>query len=257
MEIFSSITADDIDLGRVQTVGPRVLKRFLKYAATGELDVPQVGVRDPDSDFEDDVARAVMTLGYDVVQQVGSAGFIVDLAVIDPKKPGRFLLGIECDGATYHSTRSARDRDRIRQDVLEDRGWGIHRIWSTDWFKDPEGELRKIQQALFDAAATPEPGFSTPIIDPPEPVGGGSEGGEEEGRGPNGFVREDEEEEENGTGGVPYTEADFQVDSVLEPHEVPISPDLRAHARISNVVWFHSSDNVLLALVGRHLVPHA
>ncbi len=107
--------------------------------------------RDPDSEFENEVARAVASCGYQVVPQVGVAGFYVDLAVVDPELPGRFLLGIECDGASYHSSRSARDRDRLRQQVLEDRGWIIHRIWSTDWFNRPDDQLRKTVAAIDNA----------------------------------------------------------------------------------------------------------
>ena len=85
------------------------------------------------------MALALQAAGHRVEAQVGSAGFYVDLAIVDPGKPQRFLLGIECDGAQYHSSRTARDRDRLRQAVLEEHGWIIHRIWSTDWFLEPEG----------------------------------------------------------------------------------------------------------------------
>jgi very-short-patch-repair endonuclease len=90
-------------------------------------------------------------IGYCVKTQIGSAGFFVDLAVVDPDSPGRYLLGIECDGATYHSARSARDRDRLRQEVLEGLGWKIHRIWSTDWFRDPDRELKRVVEAIENA----------------------------------------------------------------------------------------------------------
>jgi very-short-patch-repair endonuclease len=86
--------------------------------------------------------------GYECEPQLGVAGFWLDLAVKDPNKPGRFLVGIECDGATYHSARSARDRDRLRQDILEQLGWEIHRIWSTDWFKNPQAQLEPIIKRL-------------------------------------------------------------------------------------------------------------
>ena len=82
---------------------------------------------------------------------MGSAGFFIDLAIRDPERRGRYLLGIECDGATYHSARSARDRDRLRQQVLEGLGWKIHRIWSTDWFKKPNRELEKVEEAIRNA----------------------------------------------------------------------------------------------------------
>ena len=72
------------------------------------------------------------------------AGFFIDLAVKNPKKPGAFLLGIECDGATYHSSKSARDRDRLREEILRSRGWTLHRIWSTDRFKNRNREIEKM-----------------------------------------------------------------------------------------------------------------
>jgi len=157
-EVFSNITDDDIDLSKSQTKGVAALKAFLRYARTGIADVPAQIDAEEDSPFEAEVAAALRAAGHDVVPQVGSAGFRIDLGIRDPEKPGRFILGIECDGATYHSSRSARDRDRLRQQVLEGLDWRIHRIWSTDWFKDPQGELRRaiaaIEQARAASAAT-------------------------------------------------------------------------------------------------------
>ncbi len=75
---------------------------------------------------------------------MGVAGFFIDLAVKDPAKGGTYLLGIECDGARYYSGRSARDRDRLRQEILEKLGWKIHRVWSTDWFKSRESEIKRL-----------------------------------------------------------------------------------------------------------------
>jgi very-short-patch-repair endonuclease len=92
--------------------------------------------------------QALTSVGYQVRPQVGAGGFRIDLGVVDDKKPGRYLLGIECDGASYHSAQSARDRDRIRQEVLERLGWRIHRIWSTDWFREPEKETKRAIEAI-------------------------------------------------------------------------------------------------------------
>lgn len=103
-----------------------------------------VSGRPMDSVFEEQVASALQKRGYQVHPQVGIAGFFIDLAIADPDLPGRYLLGIECDGSAYHSSRSARERDRLRQAVLEDHGWIIHRIWSTDWFQRPEEQLQKL-----------------------------------------------------------------------------------------------------------------
>ena len=150
-EVFTNLTAEDIDLGRSGSRGVRALKTFLQYAKEGVLDVSVVTGREPDSPFEESVLSALQAAGYRVETQVGSAGFFIDLAVVDPERPGRYLLGVECDGATYHSARSARDRDRLRQEVLEERGWRIHRIWSTDWFRNPEKELKRVVEAIEEA----------------------------------------------------------------------------------------------------------
>ena len=170
-EVFSSITHDDIDMTRAKTRGVGAFKTFLRYAATGILDSIEATGKDFDSEFEREVSRAISESGFTVHPQVGTAGFRIDLAVVDPDKPGRYLLGIECDGATYHSSRSARDRDRLRQAVLESRGWKIHRIWSTDWFQQPEAQLRKVLDAIelnrttlvsLSVDAVPEPALTTP-----------------------------------------------------------------------------------------------
>jgi very-short-patch-repair endonuclease len=86
--------------------------------------------------------------------QVGVSGYRIDLAVIDPDRPSRYILGIECDGASYHSTATARERDRLRQDLLEKLGWRIYRIWSQSWFTDPENELRKILDLVKSLSAS-------------------------------------------------------------------------------------------------------
>jgi very-short-patch-repair endonuclease/Mrp family chromosome partitioning ATPase len=153
-EVFSSITGDDIDLSRSRGRGVAALKMFLSFAQTGKLGIAEETGRDADSIFEEQVAARLVSLGYDVKNQIGTAGFFVDLAISDPAKPGRFVLGIECDGAQYHSSRSARDRDRLRQAVLEAHGWILHRIWSTDWFLRPEEETAKVVKAIEEAKAS-------------------------------------------------------------------------------------------------------
>ena len=150
--VFSSMTAEDVVAGADSNWGVRALKGYLHFARSGSLHQSQLTGRAPDSDFEIAVADALRRAGYDVVAQVGVAGFFLDLAVRDPRAPGTFLLGVECDGRTYHSSRSARDRDRLRQAILEDLGWRFHRIWSTDWFRRPQHELsrliRRIEELL-------------------------------------------------------------------------------------------------------------
>jgi len=146
--VFSSIRAEDIDLARARARGAQALRTFLKYAETGLMDTGSPSGRDHDSEFERQVSSALAAHGYETCPQVGVAGFFIDLAVVDPGNPGQYLLGIECDGANYHCSRSARDRDRLRSAVLEDRGWILHRIWSTDWFHRPDEELRKVLAAI-------------------------------------------------------------------------------------------------------------
>ena len=152
-EVFTNLIADDIDPGPANPSGVVALKRYLKYAQTGRLDIPELTGKSPDSPFEEEVADALRGCGYKIDHQIGSAGYFIDLGVKDSERPGRYLLGIECDGATYHSAQSARDRDRLRQQVLEGLGWRIHRIWSTDWFRNPNQELRKTAEAIEAAKA--------------------------------------------------------------------------------------------------------
>lgn len=146
--VYSNFVGADLDLRRSKARGVEALKTFLEYAEKGVIDIPRVTGREADSPFEEAVAARLRTLDFDVDHQVGSAGFFIDLAVRDPDRPGRYVLGIECDGAAYHSARSARDRDRLRQQVLEGLGWKIHRIWSTDWFRNPDQELGRVEVAV-------------------------------------------------------------------------------------------------------------
>ncbi|MCX5581741.1 DUF3320 domain-containing protein [Kaistia terrae] len=152
-EVYASITDEDIDLERGKGKGIFAFKLFLHYARTGRLSIAQSSDGGMDSVFEEQVASALQEKGYQVHPQVGIAGFFVDLAISDAERPGRYLLGIECDGASYHSSRSARDRDRLRQAVLEDHGWIIHRIWSTDWFQRPQEQLERTIAAIEAAKA--------------------------------------------------------------------------------------------------------
>ena len=161
--VYSNFVADDLDMRRTNTRGVQSLKTFLKYAQTGDLHISEVSGREADSPFEEAVTVKLREHGYVVDQQVGSAGFFIDLAVVDPQRPGRYLLGIECDGASYHSARSARDRDRLRQQQLEGLGWTIHRIWSTDWFRNSKRELEKAEKAINGAKVDQPSGGDTGV----------------------------------------------------------------------------------------------
>lgn len=149
MHIFSSMGSEDIVAGATAKRGVQALRDFLSFCETGILHKTERETgRAPDSDFEIAVMAALRDEGFECVPQVGVAGFFIDVAVIDPGNPGRYLMGIECDGATYHSAKSTRDRDRLRQMILVRLGWRIRRIWSTDWFKNPNAELQPIIREL-------------------------------------------------------------------------------------------------------------
>ena len=158
--VFCSFDPNDIDTSRTSRDGPRVLKRFLEFARSGQMAQPQATGELPDSPLESDVADVIERLGYPCDHQVGAAGFRIDLGVRNPEQPGRYILAVECDGATYHSALWARERDRLRQDVLEGLGWRFHRIWSTDWFHRRAAEIDRLRAALEAAALAEGPAFS-------------------------------------------------------------------------------------------------
>jgi len=148
MIVLSSMSADDVHVDDSASLGRRALKGFLSYCS-GKLESRiEFTSRPPDSDFEIAVAKKLEAHGIASVMQLGVAGYFLDIAVRDPVNPGRFALGIECDGAAYHSAKSARDRDRLRQEVLEGLGWNIMRIWSTDWYRNPESQILRVLNAL-------------------------------------------------------------------------------------------------------------
>ncbi|NLX26899.1 MAG: DUF4011 domain-containing protein [Lentisphaerae bacterium] len=148
MHVFSSMGSQDIVTSATSSRGVLALKKFLAYAETGMLQQAEHTGMPCDSDFEVAVLKQLAHAGFECEPQVGVAGYFIDLAVKDPGRPGRYLIGIECDGATYHSAKSVRDRDRLRQTVLEQLGWKIRRIWSTDWFRNSEQVLEPIIQEL-------------------------------------------------------------------------------------------------------------
>ena len=215
-EVFASFEPGDIDHSRTTREGPRVLKRFLEFAKSRQIDQPQPTGDDAGSPFEEDVADVIRGFGYNVDPQVGSAGFRIDLGVRCVEKPGQYILAVEFDGATYHSALWARERDRLRQDVLEGLGWTFHRIWSTDWFFRRVQEIERLRKALKEAAEVAHDGISV--------------------RGANENQSETDGENLTGTPApvpievhtpkitVPaYQKADLKVSSSKEPHESPVA----------------------------------
>jgi hypothetical protein len=158
-EVFASFDPGDIDPARARGEGPRILKRFLDFAKDGMVEDRSPTGEGADTPFEQDVADVIRSFGFLADPQVGSSGFKIDIGVRHPDRPGTYLLAVECDGAAYHSALWARERDRLRQDVLEHLGWRFHRIWSTDWFYNRAAEVERLKAALNDARERAEQGI--------------------------------------------------------------------------------------------------
>lgn len=212
-EVFASFDPGDIDLRRTSAEGPRILKKFLDFSKNGRLDDSSPTGADADSAFEEGVADVIRSFGFLADPQVGSSGFRIDLGIRHPDKPGTYILAVECDGATYHSALWARERDRLRQDVLEHLGWRFHRIWSTDWFYNRRVEIERLRVALFEARERAEHGLK---------VSGAN----------NGHAAPTPVEEDTAPLEPPpvvervmpaYRRAEFKIRSPYEPHEAPIS----------------------------------
>jgi transcription elongation GreA/GreB family factor len=160
--IYTSMRPEDIVVDGSTPDGTKALRDYLEYARSGALTVAEDSGLEPDSDFEVAVIDVLRARGYEVTPQLGVAGYRIDLAVKHPDVPGVYLAAIECDGASYHSALSVRDRDRIRQEILESLGWRgrIWRIWSTDWFRTPRQETEKLLSFLEDTRKTWRPEHS-------------------------------------------------------------------------------------------------
>jgi len=155
--LVTSMRPEDVIADHRTPLGTQALHNYLDYACNGRLrHVPEVPTGlTPDSDFEESVIGVLNDAGYETTPQLGVAGFRIDIGVKHPDHPSLYLAGIECDGAAYHSGVSIRDRDRIRQEILESLGWKgrLWRIWSTDWFRNPRPELAKLVSFLKDRRA--------------------------------------------------------------------------------------------------------
>ena len=145
---FTSIPMDDMNPNEYQ-VGATLLKRWLEYSARGilgeALKSSNKSASGPDSPFEEHVIEVVESLGYEAIPQVGVSNYYIDIGIKHPSYPFGYICGIECDGASYHSSKNARDRDRLREEVLGNLGWTLFRIWSTDWFRDKLGQKERMK----------------------------------------------------------------------------------------------------------------
>lgn len=146
--VFSNFRAEDLRLDGNERLGVKALKTYLEFAESGKLQSQRIIQGDTESVFEDSVYEFLNSRGIQAHKQVGCSRYWIDLAVIDSDRPGKYVLGIECDGAQYHSSRVARERDRLREQVLNSQGWTIHRVWSTDWFRNRAATERQLLEAI-------------------------------------------------------------------------------------------------------------
>jgi hypothetical protein len=165
--LITSIRASDIEKDN-PALGVQTLRAYLDYAEHGPetLQIAKSKAGEFDSALDEDVAAEIKKMGYEVVPEVGCSGYKIDIGVVDPVNAGCFLLGVECDGATYKSSSSARDRDRLREQVLRQLGWRIHRIWSPAWVARRDSEIRRLKEILEQAQrAQLEKDAQKPMID--------------------------------------------------------------------------------------------
>ena len=156
MTIVASFRPEDLDPNKTKGGGPKLLRKYLEFAASGGTNLGDGGGSDvPENMFERRIREALEKTGMKLVPQYGASKYRLDLVVQHPEVPGRFVMAIECDGATYHSSVSARDRDQLRQTHLEAMGWTFHRIWSTDWFLRRDEEIARAVQAYQKALERP------------------------------------------------------------------------------------------------------
>jgi hypothetical protein len=203
-EVFSSIVAEDIDPQRARGLGVAALRTFLRFAQSGLLPpaAEAPASRKTERHLLEEIALVLRQKGYEVAEKFGLAGLFVELAVIDPRDRQSMLLGIEMDGGEYRGARSARDRDRLRQNVLERQGWRLYRIWSADWYQRPEAEAARLLAAIEKALLE-------------EPRAAAAQPKQEKA-----IVRQDAAGVEPET--TPYIEAKIEPPRHLDPHETPL-----------------------------------
>ena len=145
---FTSMKPSDLKTNKTNNEGVKLLNKWLEYSQTRIIDAGEQSNKKPDSDFEIYVMEQIEKMGYQAVPQVGAAGYFIDIGVKHPDWDYGYIMGVECDGRQYHSSLSARDRDRLRQNILEKLGWSFHRIWSTDWFNTRDQEIKRLKTRL-------------------------------------------------------------------------------------------------------------
>lgn len=162
MKLVSSFASADLDPNKLNARGAELLGAYVAFMESGGADLGSFSTPPPPlNPFEQDIRNRLTDSGLNLVPQFGVSGYRIDFVATHPSKPGQHVLAIEADGASYHSSATARDRDRLRQEHLERLGWRFHRIWSTDWFRNPESEVEKVLASFAEAVTAADNGMQT------------------------------------------------------------------------------------------------
>ena len=151
VKLVSSILPSDIDLSGTESEGIHLLHDYIAFAMNGNMALAGSQTCVAQDAFKSSIADYIRSKGYIVCESIGCSGYKIDIAIKHASQREEYVAGIECDGLSYVSARTARDRDRLRKSVLSSIGWRLYRVWSTEWYKNPEIEGQKLI-AFIDAA---------------------------------------------------------------------------------------------------------
>ena len=149
--LFTSLKPSDIQESEKSPEGVKILKEYLSYSEKGDLIIGKANSKEVESPFQQWAIDQIKSFsGFSADWEIGVRGYRIDIGVKHKDYHHGYIMAVETDGANYHSTKSARDRDKLRQEILESYGWKFHRIWSTDWLQNPIEVKKKLKKALND-----------------------------------------------------------------------------------------------------------
>lgn len=171
VKLVGSILPEDIDLSKTNSEGVRMLRTYISFAMNGSTALPKAekknNLYDVDT-FSEQVGKFLTSRGCAVQMNIGSSAYTIDIAVEHPQKPGQYIAGIECDGSSYYMARTVRDREHLRTAVLEQMGWKMYRVWSTEWIRNPESEKERLMNFIQNALLH----YGEKVTDTQTPIGG-------------------------------------------------------------------------------------
>ncbi len=153
MKVYSTLRSDEIDISRTSSEGVAGIKAFLEYTEKGKAALPQKNniKKITPQYFEKMVALEIQKLGYSVKTDIGISGYRIDIGIVNQEKPSEYILGILTDGKTYRAAKTAKDREVVQSDVLKMLGWNIYKLWSPDWWDNPQKVIKDIVRAIEEA----------------------------------------------------------------------------------------------------------